>query len=77
MNTSHMDIVKHQLFSGASLLLQKEGWDIPAVTHTSCRSKSSYICLVVFRQLDEEQGTHFNIKSKVNSLVKANFRKKN
>ena len=70
-----MDIVRLQLFSGASLLLQKEGWDIPALIHTSCRSESSYICLVV--KHDEEQGTNLNVKSKISSLVKANFLKKN
>ena len=26
-----------------------------------------------FRQLDEEQGTNLNVKSKISSLIKANF----
>ena len=37
----------HLLVSGSSLLLQKEGWVIPALIHTSCRSESSFNCLVV------------------------------
>ena len=45
--------------------------------HTPLVEVNQAIFAWSFRQLDEEQGTHFNIKSKVNSLVKANFRKKN
>ena len=77
MNTSHMDIVSIINCSVEHLCSYRKRDGTSQLWHTPLVEVNQAIFAWSFRQLDEEQGTHFNIKSKVNSLVKANFRKKN
>ena len=42
--------------------------------HTSCRSEQA-IFAWSFRQINAEQGTYFNVKSKIDPLVKKTFLK--